>query len=73
MCRDFPGGLVTEILGSWFWWPEFNPWSGSYIHVPQLKILHATTKTWLSQIDTYVHRLDVNKKSHRKADTICQS
>ena len=55
--RDFPGAPVGETLCSQCRGPRFDPWWGTRshmlqprVHMPQLKILHATTKmediTW---------------------------
>ena len=56
--RDFLGGPMTKTPHSQCREPRFDPGSGSKSHMlqirvlmPQLKISHATTKTWLSQIN----------------------
>ena len=54
--RDFPGGPAVRTLRSQRRGPEFRPWSGELdaacqlrVFMLQLKIPHATTKTWCSQ------------------------
>ena len=50
--KNFLRGAVVKTLSSQCRGPGFNPWSGNFrSHMPQLKILHATTKTWHSQIN----------------------
>ena len=55
---DFPGGPVVKTACSQGRGFRFHPWSGNYsphtttkAHEPQLKILHAVTKTQCSQIN----------------------
>ena len=50
---DSPGGPVAKILCSQCRGPGSIPGQGTRSHVPQLKILHATTKTWHSQINKF--------------------
>ena len=47
--RDFCGGPVAKTPPSHCREPGFDPRSGNRCHTPQLKILHAATKTWHSQ------------------------
>ena len=58
--KDFPGSPVAKTLCSQHRGCRFYLWSGNWIphatvrvHIPQLKILHASMKTWCSQINKY--------------------
>ena len=49
--RDLPGGPLAKILGSLSRGPRWISGQGTRPHTQQLKILHAATKTWYSQIN----------------------
>ena len=49
MPGDFSGGAVIKTLRSQYRGPGFNPWNK--IPHAAMKIQHATTKTWPSQIN----------------------
>ena len=49
--RDFPGGPVAKTQHSSAGGPGLIPGQGTRSHMPQPKILSATTKTWSSQIN----------------------
>ena len=48
-----PGGPVVKTPYSQCKRPGFDPSQGTRAHMPQLKILHASTKTWYIQINRY--------------------
>ena len=50
----------TSLLVQWLrlqvcsaWGPRFHPWSGQYILHAIIKVPHATTKSWCSQINKF--------------------
>ena len=48
--EDFPGDPVAKPPNSQCRGPSLIPSQGTTSHMPQLKILHATTMIWHSQI-----------------------
>ena len=50
---DSPGGPEAKTLCSQFRGPGSIPGQGTRSHRPKLKILHATTRTWHSQINKF--------------------
>ena len=60
---DFPGGPVAKTLSSQCRGPRLDPWSENWIlhatlgfQMSQLKIPHATVKTWHRQINTFLKK-----------------
>ena len=54
MSWDFPSDSVVKTRSSQCWGPGSDPWTGTSSYMPQLKFLHAVTKTRDSQINKYI-------------------
>ena len=52
--KDFPGDSLAKTPHSQCRGPRFNPYSGNEIPCVATKSSHVTTKTWHSQINTFL-------------------
>ena len=69
--RDFSGGQDSTFLmqESWVWslvrQLDTNHMPQLRVHMPQLNILHATTKTWCSQVSKYI-KINLKKRQENQ-------
>ena len=83
--RNAHGGTVTKkgwgasLVGQWLilqdpsaGGPGSIPIWGTRSRMPQLKTLHAISKTWCSQINKYFNKQRVRTLSHRQQEALGQ-
>ena len=72
-------GRGASLVGQWLILQDPNargpgstPDRGTRSSMPQLKTLHATIKTWCSQINKYFNKQRVRTLSHRQQEALGQ-